>query len=38
MNLSIQTVILFNAPVVLSTQCLIMLKDYVIMLPCVLLC
>ena len=32
MNLSIQTVILFNARVVLSTQFLIMLKDYVIML------
>ena len=32
MNLSVQTVILFNARVVLSTQCLIMLKDYVIML------
>ena len=31
-NLSIQTVILFNARVVLSTQCLIMLKDNVIML------
>ena len=31
-NLSIQTVILFNARVVLSTQCLIMLKDYLIML------
>ena len=27
-NLSIQSVILFNARVVLSTQCLIMLKDY----------
>ena len=32
MNLSIQTVILFNARVVLSTQCLMMLTDYVIML------
>ena len=31
-NLSIQTDILFNARVVLSTQFLIMLKDYVIML------
>ena len=32
MNLPIQTVVLFNARVVLSTQCFIMLKDYVIML------
>ena len=31
-NLSIQTIILFNARAVMSTQCLIMLKDYVIML------
>ena len=31
-NLSIQTVILFNARVVSSTKCLIMLKDYVIIL------
>ena len=31
-NLSVQTVILFNARVVLSIQCLIMLKDYDIML------
>ena len=32
MNLSKQTVIMLNVHVVLSTQCLIMLKDYVIML------
>ena len=31
-SLSTQTVIMFNIPVVLSTQCLIMLKNYVIML------
>ena len=32
MNLSTQTFVLFNARVLLSTQCFIMLKDYVIML------
>ena len=32
MNLSTQTVIVFNSRVLLSTECLIMLKDYVFML------